>query len=916
MDHRLLSLFQASSRVYMFCASIAMYNIVEFCNEAGGGLAIVHTNWLTPRKQEVFWPPYKDNSLFTKALKTGERTNEKWKLYEIVRNFYKTDDLEKAKRKLKLAEDTSDLNTETDENEFQPRKRLRKPTKISSSEDEEENSNFQRPPKLNIKKKLESNLSSSQKAGNPSISSLPSTLGVLPKIGTHVNSPQTASPNTPTTSRNWPTPSESVTIPKSEYDNIIRLLAHIKEQNKEILNIITERGRETSTALTSICLPNNFPIELPASTDDDVQAVEDFLKTKENINSFCSYLSTLGGGKSYILRTNKVLRQLLTDSLACKYSFFGSRKDKKAFSELLLKKSSNKRVANEVKCSIPQTSTSSDIHFIPIIPSTSSTIYSIHNEVTTEQNIDISLDSDSSNSNDSFHEHSNVGYHNSNNNEMNQSSTIATTMCEPVENLASCDSSPYNQENKKVIMNDLSSKLKDWATIENRVSQVALTSLLHILSPFHPELPLDSRTLLKTPKYIETKKLETGEYYHFGLLDILKNLLLKHDFTETILQLSVNIDGLPLFHSTNTQLWPILGLIKNSDIKSKPFAIGIFCGTSKPVPLNLYLEDFINEVNLLKQGFQVNNRVYYIRLLNFICDAPARAFLKCVKSHGGYSSCDKCWEPGNYYKGRVILKGITSTLRTDTSFLLQQDEDHHISTSPLIDTEIGMVSAFPLDYMHAVCLGVTRKLLNVWVGGNLKVRLRSRTVDILSKHLISLKPFIPIEFNRKPRSLSELPRWKATEFRTFLLYVGPLILKNNIDLAVYEHFLLLHCGISLLLSFKYISDYGCEHATELLNIFVKHCEHIYGLEFYAYNVHILCHLTRDVEMYGPLDMFSAFPFENYLGQIKHLLKSSYKPLKQICRRLKESNFDIKIVSHEGIKHYFEHNSGQTLTNEK
>ncbi|KAJ8928268.1 hypothetical protein NQ314_019219 [Rhamnusium bicolor] len=852
MDHRLLSLFQASSRVYMFCASIAMYNIVEFCNEAGGGLAIVHTNWLTPRKQEVFWPPYKDNSLFTKALKTGERTNEKWKLYEIVRNFYKTDDLEKAKRKLKLAEDTSDLNTETDENEFQPRKRLRKPTKISSSEDEEENSNFQRPPKLNIKKKLESNLSSSQKAGNPSISSLPSTLGVLPKIGTHVNSPQTASPNTPTTSRNWPTPSESVTIPKSEYDNIIRLLAHIKEQNKEILNIITERGRETSTALTSICLPNNFPIELPASTDDDVQAVEDFLKTKENINSFCSYLSTLGGGKSYILRTNKVLRQLLTDSLACKYSFFGSRKDKKAFSELLLKKV----VINAIQIKSPDT---------------------------TETEIEDS---------------------------------VKTWLKHAPQRMNSCDSSPYNQENKKVIMNDLSSKLKDWATIENRVSQVALTSLLHILSPFHPELPLDSRTLLKTPKYIETKKLETGEYYHFGLLDILKNLLLKHDFTETILQLSVNIDGLPLFHSTNTQLWPILGLIKNSDIKSKPFAIGIFCGTSKPVPLNLYLEDFINEVNLLKQGFQVNNRVYYIRLLNFICDAPARAFLKCVKSHGGYSSCDKCWEPGNYYKGRVILKGITSTLRTDTSFLLQQDEDHHISTSPLIDTEIGMVSAFPLDYMHAVCLGVTRKLLNVWVGGNLKVRLRSRTVDILSKHLISLKPFIPIEFNRKPRSLSELPRWKATEFRTFLLYVGPLILKNNIDLAVYEHFLLLHCGISLLLSFKYISDYGCEHATELLNIFVKHCEHIYGLEFYAYNVHILCHLTRDVEMYGPLDMFSAFPFENYLGQIKHLLKSSYKPLKQICRRLKESNFDIKIVSHEGIKHYFEHNSGQTLTNEK
>lgn len=36
---------------------------------------------------------------------------------------------------------------------------------------------------------------------------------------------------------------------------------------------------------------------------------------------------------------------------------------------------------------------------------------------------------------------------------------------------------------------------------------------------------------------------------------------------------------------------------------------------------------------------------------------------------------------------------------------------------------------------------------------------------------------IPCEINRKSRSLFEYKRWKATEFRTFLLYTDSMVLK-------------------------------------------------------------------------------------------------------------------------------------------
>ena len=57
------------------------------------------------------------------------------------------------------------------------------------------------------------------------------------------------------------------------------------------------------------------------------------------------------------------------------------------------------------------------------------------------------------------------------------------------------------------------------------------------------------------------------------------------------LQLSINIDGIPLFHSSSEQLWPISGSLENSDI----FIIALFYGKNKPDNVEEYLYDFIQE---------------------------------------------------------------------------------------------------------------------------------------------------------------------------------------------------------------------------------------------------------------------------------------------------------------------------------
>ena len=62
-------------------------------------------------------------------------------------------------------------------------------------------------------------------------------------------------------------------------------------------------------------------------------------------------------------------------------------------------------------------------------------------------------------------------------------------------------------------------------------------------------------------------------------------------------------------------------------------------------------------------------------------------------------------------------------------------------------------------------------------------------VEAVSKKLIELKPLVPKMFARKPRGLAEVDRWKATEFRQFLLYTGKIALNGILRPDLYEHFL-------------------------------------------------------------------------------------------------------------------------------
>lgn len=271
---------------------------------------------------------------------------------------------------------------------------------------------------------------------------------------------------------------------------------------------------------------------------------------------------------------------------------------------------------------------------------------------------------------------------------------------------------------------------------------------------------------------------------------------------------------------------------------------------------------------VIQEGLHFNAKHYKVAVPEaFICDAPARAFLKCVKGHSGYNACECCVQTGVYVSGRMTYPDLTAELRTDSQFEEMIDEDHHTGVSPLKHLGVGLVTSFVLDYMHLVCLGVVRKLIYLWIKGPLKCRVSASVLSLISQQMASLRLNIPKTFSRKPRSLFEVAMWKATGFRLFLLYTGPVVLRNNLPHNLYRHFMLLSVAMRILLSPDLCFEF-CEYADQLLKLFVENFAKIYGPEFIVYNVHSLIHLAHDARKYGPLDQISCFPFETFLGKLK------------------------------------------------
>lgn len=227
---------------------------------------------------------------------------------------------------------------------------------------------------------------------------------------------------------------------------------------------------------------------------------------------------------------------------------------------------------------------------------------------------------------------------------------------------------------------------------------------------------------------------------------------------------------------------------------------------------------------------------------------------------------------------------LDAPLRNDNDYRGRVYDDYHHMESVLEMLPIDMIDAFPLDYLHCLLSGVENWILK-FLRDTPKTLSTGDYLEI-SRRIEEFNETQPVEFQKKLRSFGDsLGLMKGTEFRQYVLYVGPLLLRGIVEDDIIGNLIKLQIA-STIFSHKRFANYYNE-ADTLMRMFIVEFGAIYHPSHVVYVVHSLCHMKRFVELYGPWDNFSTFEYESTNCTVKNYLKSNVKPLIQVTNRILE-----------------------------
>lgn len=242
------------------------------------------------------------------------------------------------------------------------------------------------------------------------------------------------------------------------------------------------------------------------------------------------------------------------------------------------------------------------------------------------------------------------------------------------------------------------------------------------------------------------------------------------------------------------------------------------------------------------------------------------------------------------------------TNRTDADFRNRRDPDHHKEEkSPLEDLmkdgkpTVDMVRDFPTsDPLHLLEGGVMKRLLLCWLNGSTEYLMKFTQLqkNEATKLILFCNTQLSCDINRKVRPIDHMKYYKATEFRTILLYTGMVVFKDLLEPEVYTHFIRFCLAVRLCSCQTYVQNKKMRDLAK--NLFSEFCAGfiiIYGKDSIVSNIHLVSHIIEDVERFGSLNDISTYPFENYLREIKSKVTASKQPVEQIARRIAEVSLD-------------------------
>ncbi|XP_074115442.1 uncharacterized protein LOC141538064 [Cotesia typhae] len=329
-----------------------------------------------------------------------------------------------------------------------------------------------------------------------------------------------------------------------------------------------------------------------------------------------------------------------------------------------------------------------------------------------------------------------------------------------------------------------------------------------------------------------------------------------------------NTDGCQPSKSSKLSIWPIYARINefSSKLQSKHMIMTDLWIDEKEPDMLLFLQPFIDEANKLSEKgvqWKLLQQTITSKFIPIcaVVDSVARCKILNMKQYNGSYGCTFCEHRteriNNSQKYTVSM--IVPRQRTDElikeEMLLAGGNKYGVGKQ---HTDI-VLSSFGEDY---------------YVGN-------PNEVESINTKLLNFKH--PTCITRSPRKVTEREMWKATEWRSWLLFYSLICLKGILPQKYLEHLALLVEALRILLSDR-ISHDELDTADSLILRYVVTYQEYFGKQAMTYNVHLLLHIVKSVKNLGPLWCHNTFIFENENHFLLKLQKSPNHITIQIARR--------------------------------
>lgn len=279
--------------------------------------------------------------------------------------------------------------------------------------------------------------------------------------------------------------------------------------------------------------------------------------------------------------------------------------------------------------------------------------------------------------------------------------------------------------------------------------------------------------------------------------------------------LTMNTDGVLVHQSSQCSLWPVLlvcnFLPPNIRFRENNLIVsGLYYGSKKPdfiKFLNPLAEEF---VQLSNDGISIRSECFRFIITVASLDLPAKCAVQQIIQYNGYFACSSCEHPGEKtsrgvrYTKRTTpdpLRSHAKMIAATQRFLTTKIPEKGVKgLSPMVGfTNFDLVKSFSIDYMHAICLGVMNNMISFWYDS--KYHSKPYYISPQNKRLITvrLSKIKPCRFiNRRLGPLDKYKQYKASQFRSLLLYFHP-VLDGFLNKKYYNHLRLLSSSIYILL---------------------------------------------------------------------------------------------------------------------